>query len=412
MIFVRHGDIISFIHNKSQNHTANRIDFARFCASAIPRGSISSCAAPGINGMHTTVVGPNQGFSLFMIFVGRVFHRRFVFSRVSIPRDFSFHNMATTTEVAASHNFNWQQTMLRIKDPLVTVPFYESHFGFQMIHKYDFPQWKFSLYFMAILPEGVTAPAPNTQESEAFLWNLPKGISTLELTHNHGSENDASFAVNNGNEEPHRGFGHIAVMTPDVYAVSEELEAAGVKFRKRPDEGRMKGLAFCLCPDGYWIEIVKRGDSSPVKTKYSLAQTMIRVKDPKKSLHFYQNLLGMNLLRESHKSDFSLYFLSHAPIGSSDKDTYEPVIELTHNHGTEDNDNFSYHNGNAEENGALRGFGHLGFLVDDLDKACEFLEKEGCIFKKKPKDGNMHNLAFVYDPDGYWVELIQRGFAM
>ena len=39
-------------------------------------------------------------------------------------------------------------------------------------------------------------------------------------------------------------------------------------------------------------------------------------------------------------------------------------------------------------------------------------EKEGCTFKKKLKDGNMHNLAFVYDPDGYWVELIQRGFAM
>ena len=124
----------------------------------------------------------------------------------------------------------------------------------------------------------------------------------MELTHNQGSENDASFAVNNGNEEPHRGFGHIAVMTPDVYAASEEF-----------------------------------------------------VKDLKKSLHFYQNLLGMNLLRESHKSDFSLYFLSHATTGSSDKDTYEPVIELTHNHGTEDDDKFSYHNGNTEDNGALCG---------------------------------------------------------
>ena len=56
----------------------------------------------------------------------------------------------------------------------------------------------------------------------------------------------------------------------------------------------------------------------------------------------------------------------------------------------------------------LRGFGHVGFLCDDLDKACEFLEKEGCAFKKKPQDGNMKTLAFVYDPDGYWVELIQR----
>lgn len=43
--------------------------------------------------------------------------------------------------------------------------------------------------------------------------------------------------VNNGNVEPYRGFGHIAVMTRDVYAASAELEADGVKFQKRPDEG-------------------------------------------------------------------------------------------------------------------------------------------------------------------------------
>ncbi len=55
-----------------------------------------------------------------------------------------------------------------------------------------------------------------------------------------------------------------------------------------------------------------------------------------------------------------------------------------------------------------RGFGHVGFLVDDLDKACAELEKKGARFKKKPQDGSMRGLAFVYDDDGYWVELIQR----
>ena len=49
--------------------------------------------------------------------------------------------------------------------------------------------------------------------------------------------------MNNGNVEPFRGFGHIAVMTRDVYAVSEELESAGVRFQKRPDEGKMKGIS-------------------------------------------------------------------------------------------------------------------------------------------------------------------------
>ena len=146
-----------------------------------------------------------------------------------------------------------------------------------LIHSFTFPQWYmftrfliffqlpsifgifhfdrgFSLYFMAILPEGEVPPTPGTKESEKYLWNF-KGL-TLELTHNHGSEKDDKFEVNNGNVEPYRGFGHLAVMTKDVYATSAELEASGVAFKKRPDEGRMKGLAFCLDPDGYWIEIL------------------------------------------------------------------------------------------------------------------------------------------------------------
>lgn len=76
-------------------------------------------------------------------------------------------------------------------------------------------------------------------------------------------------------------------MTPDVYSASAHLEAGGVKFHKRPDEGRMKGIAFALDPDGYWIEIVKRSPESSVRNTFTLAQTMVRVKDPAKSLHFY-----------------------------------------------------------------------------------------------------------------------------
>jgi len=304
--------------------------------------------------------------------------------------------------------------MLRIKDPKVSVPFYEKHYGFQLVHTYDFPQWNFSLYFMAILPEGVACPKPGTKESEEFLWKM-EGV-TLELTHNHGSENDADFAVNTGNVEPHRGFGHIAVMTRDVYAASAELEKAGVSFKKRPDEGRMKGLAFAYDPDGYWVEIVGRSAESTVTNKYTLAQTMIRVKDPAKSLHFYRDLLGMNLLKQSDHSDFSNYFLANAPAGSDAKMIFEPVLELTHNHGTENDAGFKYHNGNDEDDGKggkiLRGFGHTGFLVDDLEAACKDLEAKGVPFKKRPQDGNMHQLAFAYDPDGYWVEIIQRGFSM
>ena len=65
-------------------------------------------------------------------------------------------------------------------------------------------------------------------------------------------------------------------------------------------------------PDGYWIEIIRRSEHAKIKNKYNFAQTMFRVKDPKKSLEFYRNALGMTLLAESHHADFSLYFLAQA----------------------------------------------------------------------------------------------------
>lgn len=319
--------------------------------------------------------------------------------------------------------------MLRIKDPVVTVPFYENNFGMKLIHKYDFPQWNFGLYFLGIPPEGTQLPEAGTKASEEYLWNIDYPV--LEFTHNYGTEKDDSFKVNNGNVEPHRGFGHIAMMTHDVNAACDKLEAAGARFQKKPNEGRMKGLAFVLDPDGYWIEIISRSPESPVKLEYTLAQTMIRVKDASKSLNFYQNILGMDLVRQLDLGvgtdwGFSLYFLANLTdeqrqnqpdpkseeAGEFIKMMFQPVIELTYNHGTEKLSDFKYHNGNDDDDGQGRGFGHTGFLVDNLEATCDWMESQGVRFKKKPSEGSMHNLAFVYDPDDYWVEIIQRGFTV
>jgi lactoylglutathione lyase len=82
-------------------------------------------------------------------------------------------------------------------------------------------------------------------------------LGILELTHNHGTENDPEFAgYASGNSEPGRGFGHIAITVDDVEAACERFEKLGVLFKKRPNEGSMKGLAFILDPDGYWVEVV------------------------------------------------------------------------------------------------------------------------------------------------------------
>lgn len=60
--------------------------------------------------------------------------------------------------------------------------------------------------------------------------------SCVELEHEHGAENNADLRYSSGNDEPHRGFGHLALLTDDVYKASEELEKAGVSFKKKPGD--------------------------------------------------------------------------------------------------------------------------------------------------------------------------------
>lgn len=63
--------------------------------------------------------------------------------------------------------------------------------------------------------------------------------SCVELEHEHGAADDPDLVFSNGNDEPHRGFGHLAFLTADVYQASEELEKAGVTFKKKPGKFRV-----------------------------------------------------------------------------------------------------------------------------------------------------------------------------
>jgi lactoylglutathione lyase len=121
---------------------------------------------------------------------------------------------------------------------------------------------------------------------------------------------------------------------------------------------------------------------------------MIRVGDLDQSIRFYTDVLGMQLLRRKDYPDgkFTLAFVGYGP------ETEHAVIELTYNWGTD-----KYDLGNA--------FGHIALEVDDAYKACEDIKKRGGKVTREagPMKHGSTVIAFVEDPDGYKIELIQRG---
>jgi lactoylglutathione lyase len=127
---------------------------------------------------------------------------------------------------------------------------------------------------------------------------------------------------------------------------------------------------------------------------YRFLHTMIRVRDLDKSMDFYTRLLGM---KEIRRKDYPTGNFTLAFVGYGDE-TDSTVIELTHNWDQEE----------AYELGS--GFGHLAIAVPDIYSACEILEAEGVSIPRPP--GPMKHggsvIAFVEDPDGYKIELIER----
>lgn len=123
-----------------------------------------------------------------------------------------------------------------------------------------------------------------------------------------------------------------------------------------------------------------------------LLHTMFRVTDMEKSIDFYTNIFGMKLLRRKDfpEGKFTLVFLGY---GNEDDNT---VIELTHNWETD-----SYELGTA--------YGHIAIGVEDAYKACDDITAKGgdVVRPAGPMKGTTTVIAFVKDPDGYMIELIE-----
>jgi lactoylglutathione lyase len=136
--------------------------------------------------------------------------------------------------------------------------------------------------------------------------------------------------------------------------------------------------------------------ATPTATKFRMLHTMIRVMDLEKSLAFYTGELGMKVLRRKDYPDgkFTLAFVGYGP-----EEEGNTVIELTHNWGR------------AEPYEIGTGFGHLALGVPDIYGTCERLQKAGVKVTRAPGPMKFGStvIAFIEDPDGYKVELIQKG---
>ena len=128
-----------------------------------------------------------------------------------------------------------------------------------------------------------------------------------------------------------------------------------------------------------------------------LLHTMLRVGNLQRSIDFYTNVLGMTLLRTSENPEYK-YTLAFVGYG---KNPEHAELELTYNHGVD-----SYDLGSA--------YGHIAIAVPDAADACSKVRGQGGNVTRDagPVKGGSTVIAFVTDPDGYKIELIERKDSM
>jgi lactoylglutathione lyase len=127
-----------------------------------------------------------------------------------------------------------------------------------------------------------------------------------------------------------------------------------------------------------------------------MLHTMLRVGDLKRSIDFYTKLLGMDLLRTTERPE-QKYSLAFVGYGGGNK-TGEAELELTYNHGVSE-----YDLGSA--------YGHIALGVDSVGETCDRIRAAGGKITREPGPvkGGKTVIAFVEDPDGYKIELIEVG---
>ncbi|OAG04303.1 Glyoxalase/Bleomycin resistance protein/Dihydroxybiphenyl dioxygenase [Paraphaeosphaeria sporulosa] len=168
---------------------------------------------------------------------------------------------------------------------------------------------------------------------------------------------------------------------------------------------------------------------SPSTAGYSLNHLMLRIKDPEKSIRFYNDCFGLHTVFIFNAGPWTIYYLGPRDTNISTLGTSKGLLELYH---IPADSSVEYQNGNEYQNGGV-GFGHVGFTVPDVGEALERVKAFGFEVIKpleadkedgmglpervvmgdhgKVSEGYKHvfrQLAFVKDPDGYWVEIVPQ----
>lgn len=318
---------------------------------------------------------------------------------------------------------------------------------------YRFPEASFDLYFLATLtPDEAHAHAHGTLPP---LWCWPR--ATLELTHNYGTETACASASASdsasrvywcGNDSPYEGFACVGFTVSHGDAFMKAAAHAGVRVLSPWNDSAVGGAYGVLAEPstGYAIRITQRphhatGTDAAASAAWSVASphdyaprlldTVLRVSDVAVTAAFYREHFHANIVARHEcsgvlpggtSSSMVTYVATSCHGGRVDPTAastptpdwqyaslltgYDSAIGLVTDPALAAAGRKPC-SGNVDPG---RGYGHVGFLVDDLTTLCATLEANGVVFKKRPSEGRMRGIAFVLDPDGYWIEMIQRGW--
>lgn len=239
--------------------------------------------------------------------------------------------------------------------------FYTKCLGMKLLRSRDIPEEKYSNAFYGYGPEDSNFAA--------------------ELTYNYGVD---KYDIG-------EGFGHFGVVVPDAYKAVEIVKANGGKVSR--EAGPVKGgntiIAFVEDPSGYKWEIIQRPDTTPEP----FCQVMLRVGDLQRSIKWYEEVMGMTLLRtrDNPEYKYTLAFLGYGPEESN------TVLELTYNYGVSE-----YAKGNA--------YAQVAISTDDVYKTAEQMKAAGAKLTREPGPvpGIGTKILALLDPDGYKYVMVDN----